>query len=129
MPRFESFKNISQGIFYWVILIVIGLIVAWLATSAIGNFVLDRQADNLKPPDVEKARYGFLINATNQTVFTNNYEIGYHTNSAGEFDKRFNVYTLTGYYEFSNGKYRWHKTDITLDEFYFGRIMLIDRGD
>lgn len=128
MPRFESFKNISQGIFYWIVIAVIALIAIWLVISTVGNVVLNRQAEVPTVPDADKCRYAFFIEATNQTVFTDKYDIAYHKDAAGNIDRSKKVFTLHGYYELNKKKYLWNKGDITLDEFYFGKILLIDRG-
>jgi hypothetical protein len=121
MPRFESFKNISQGIFYWIIITVICLLAVWIIISGIGNIVLNNQAKAAQPPAIEKARYAFFINATNESIFTSHYEIKSHSNNP--------VYILHGYYEIKNKKYYWHDSDLTLDEFYFGKILLVDRTE
>jgi hypothetical protein len=127
MPRFEGFKNISQGIFYWLVIVAVGLVVTWLVISGIGNAVLNHQADAAKVPDIEKARYGFFISATNESVFTNSYEVSYHKTPLGQFDTVKKVYILHGYFEFNKKKYTWNKADISLDEFYFGKILVVDR--
>lgn len=126
MPRFESFKNISQGIFYWLIIAAICLIAVWFIISGIGNYVLNRQ--EVKYPEADKARYALFITATSNTVFTDKYDISYHMTPTGEADKTKRVYTLHGYFELVKGKYVWNKGNISLDEYYWGKITLITRG-
>lgn len=68
-------------------------------------------------PIMEKdypAEYSFKIKVTGSTVFTNDYDVNYL-----DEDK---VYTLHGYYENIDGKFKYKDIDLILDERYFGVI-------
>lgn len=119
MARFESFKNISQGIFYWLLLAVIIVLVAWIILSTVGNFVLDRQAGP-KAPDVEDARYAIVIPATGQVIYAGDYSV--NLTRAGH-----KVYTLSGYYELQGDKWVYNGGNIPINEYYVGKIDVIVR--
>jgi len=78
----------------------------------------DRPGDNSlpKPPAVSKAAWSVTIRNTGNVIYTNSYD---HPTDA--------VYILHGYYEIKDGKYRQHKNDLTLDELYFGDIIIKKR--
>lgn len=129
MPKFEGFKNISQGIFYWIVIAVIILIGAWLVTSIVGNIILNNQNKPIGEPDINKAHYAVLIHATNEVLFTDKYDTGYHVDLSGSQDKSLHVYTLHGFFELKGKKYIWHKKDNSLDEYYFGKIEVLKRQE
>ena len=98
------------------IVLLVGLIcgVAWILLSVVGNiWTNDGTADY---PSVDKARYKLTIRATGEMLFTNDCDLP--TNG---------VYVMNGYYELSDGEYRWHDISQTLDEKYFGPIRLEKR--
>lgn len=86
----------------------------WFCLSILGNTLLSDSTPEY--PDVEKARYQFLIKNTGEYVFTDDYN---------EITK--GSYLLHGYYELKDGKYRWHDKDAPLDEKYFGPIRVKKR--
>lgn len=113
MNRFAGFKNLMTGMFFCVAIIVGILFVIWIILSIIGNCAIN-EAGYI--PDIDDAKYEIRISATGESLFAKEYD----NPSDG-------IYILHGYYEYKDDKFRWHKSDLKLDEFYYGKIEIIQR--
>ena len=109
--RFAGFRDFSTGVIIWVAIIFIILAVVWFILSFIANCT---NFGEPTVPDIEKAEYEFTIRANGRILYTNSYEVS--TN--GDCDK----FTLYGYYEFQDNKFKWNDKDLILDEYYYGSI-------
>lgn len=113
-----------QAINEWLSIIIkvgaIGLIVLgalWFCTSIFANvFEVDYGMPDYPPAD--KARYQVLLKTTGWVYLTNEYE---------QVDD--GVYRLHGFYELDRRKWEWHDSVVTLDEQYFGDIIIERRTD
>lgn len=105
MPLLDtSNKTMSLIIKILLLVLMIGG-VSWIILSCGVNLWW-----NDKSPDIPSAKYSILIENTGRYIFTDDL-----TTDDG-------VYELHGYYELSEGKYRWHDTTLKLDPKYFGDI-------
>lgn len=115
MNRFVGFKNLSAGVMYWFIIVALVVFVAWMILGVLGNCT-NIGSDEVKLPDIDDAGYEFYIKANGRMIFTDEYMII----SDG-------IYILNGYYELMDNKYKWHDSDLELDEYYFGEIQVTKR--
>lgn len=95
-----------------IILIVLGVIYTGITIWA--NFFIS-QPGKVKAPATNKAQYTVILEATGNTYYTDN------------FIKDGNIYYLQGFWELSDGKYRYHAKSIKLDEAIFGKITVRSR--
>tara|TARA_Y100000310_G_scaffold302640_2_gene340242 strand:+ start:1066 stop:1401 length:336 start_codon:yes stop_codon:yes gene_type:complete len=92
-------------------LIIFGLIIVGLVYIGITVYANLRGDPELyKLPSISKAQYEFTIYNTNNIIYTNEYE------------QDGTSYTLHGYYELIDDRYKRRDLDIVLDEAIFGTI-------
>lgn len=117
LSRAESWTNIIKNV---VIIAGIALAVFFGALSIYANMTEGRPVDNSlpKPPAIDKAQWEVTIKNTGNILYTNSY---LHPSD--------NLYILNGYWEIDGKKYKQHKNDLTLDETYFGDILVKKRGN
>ena len=114
LSRAESWTNIIKNV---VIIGGISIAVFFGAISIYANITEDNPGSGPpKPPDISKAAYEVKIVNTGNVIYTDSFE------QLAE-----GVYTLHGYYEIHDGKYKLRKFDITLDEHFFGDIIIKKR--
>ena len=111
--RFAGFRDLSAGILFWVFIIVVIGIFVWLVFSFIGNCT---NFGIPTAPDIDKAKYQVFIKANGRMLYTDEYSIS-----------KPGIYTLSGYYEFQDNKFKWHDDDLNLDEYYYGPIEITKR--
>lgn len=87
----------------------------WFAVSIYGN-VADGKPTAPGLPDISTASYSVKITTTGQTLLAEKYEIL----KAGDPQ----VFTLDGYYSLRGNKWRWNKSVLRLDEYYWGDIII-----
>jgi len=113
LSRFAGFKNLTQGILFILLIIVVVIFFAWLILSGVGNCM---NPDEVKSPSIEDAQYRVFIRASNEVVFTHDYD-----------EPEEGIYILNGYYEYKDGKYKHHESLLTLNEYYYGPIEISKR--
>ena len=84
----------------------------WFILCIWGNVAETRAESEPTMPSISKARYEFLIGNTGQTVLTPKYT------------KDGTAYYLQGYYELKDNRWLWRRNTLTLDEKYFGPIVV-----
>lgn len=89
--------------------------VLWFALSIWGNIDegLAKNNDITEMPDPPVTAYEVVIAGTNQPLYTDSYTKISDT-----------VHKLSGYYELNKGKWEYKKTELLLDEFYYGDIIV-----
>ncbi len=100
-------------------LVVIGVVVLgglWIGLSVYGNAIESKGIT--EPPSVIKAQYQFIVAATGNCFLTDEYE-ELRPNADGS-----QIFTLKGYYYMEDKKWVHTKNELTLDEFYFGKILM-----
>jgi hypothetical protein len=113
--------NISTSIIKNIVIIGgICLVAAFMSLSVVANFTEDKPAGTGLPksPSVEKAQYEIKVKTTGQVLYTNNYE---HPSDA--------VYLLHRFYAVDGKKYKLFKTDLLMNERYFGPITITKRKE
>lgn len=116
MNRFVGFKNFTQGMLFIAIIIIGIVFVGFIIISIVGNIQLGCSSKEIKPPDIEKAQYQVYVKATRKIYYTNRYEV-----INGK------IHILHGYYEPRNGKYIYNPSDIMLNAYYFGDVIINKR--
>ncbi len=97
-----------------ILLVLVTLIILsgiiWVGLSIYVNFF--RQPEGALPdmPDSSKAAYIVLIKNTGNLLLTD------------EYKKQGDIYILQGYWELVEGKWRFRKTELKLNEGIFGKI-------
>ena len=117
MPWLDTSNKTFSLLIKIVVLVILICAALWFCLSILGNTLLADRPPDL--PDVEKARYQFIIKNTGRYIFTDDY-------SEHEYLKGI-CYDLHGYYELSDGKYRWHDKDLMLCKSLFGDIQVKKR--
>lgn len=113
MTFLESTNAAAKLALKIVILIILLAALMWVGTCAYANIV-ERLGDNHpKMPSIDKARYTVTIRSIGETYLTNKY-----TKLSD------NQYILHGYWEIRDNKYRYRALDLSLDEYYFGDILI-----
>jgi hypothetical protein len=99
-------------------IVIVGGIVCAVLVFGISIYANVQEGNNgkLKSPSIEDARYEFLFTNTGRLIYTDEYQI--------EGD---GVYLLKTFYNERSGKYRKQQIELTLDEKYFGEIIVTDR--
>jgi len=95
-----------------VVLIVLGI--TWLGISIYANFQEYNFTDIKNEPSIEKAQYEFKIVTTGEIILTEEFD----SVKSGNRSK----YILHGYYKINADKWKYSKSDLILDENYFGKI-------
>jgi hypothetical protein len=114
LNRAESWSNILKNL-----VIIGGIVIAvlFLSISIYANATEDKLTGGVpKPPAIDKAAWEVKIANTGNVIYTNSWE----QPDAG-------IYLLHGYYELNGGKYKRHKNDLALDEYFFGDIIIKKR--
>jgi hypothetical protein len=110
--------NLSTSIIKNIVIIGgISIAAIYLLVSVIANATEDRPGSGPKPPSIEKAGWALDIKTTGQTLYTNKYE-----------QSSDDIYILHGFYAIDGKKYKRFKTDLTIDERYFGEISIHKRS-
>ena len=113
MTFLESTNAIAKLALKIVILIILLAALMWAVTCAYANIVERLGNDSPKMPSIDKARYTVTIRSIGETCLTNKY--------TRLSDARV---ILHGYWEIKDNKYQYHDIDLTLDEYYFGDILI-----
>lgn len=100
-----------------VILVVIVLFIAWVGTCVYSNFIAKPDTGQLHVPDKDKAAYSVIIQNTRNLLLTNDYE------QQGQ-DVGSRVFILHGFWELQGKEYNYKDTDVLLDEYIFGEIII-----
>jgi len=95
-------------------LVAIILGIAWLGLSVYANFQEYNFIEIKNDVSIEKAQYEFKIGTTGEILLTEDFD----SVKSGDRSK----YVLHGYYKIIGEKWKYNKSDLTLDENYFGRI-------
>lgn len=95
-------------------LVAIILGIAWLGLSVYANFQEYNFIEIKNDVSVEKAQYEFRIVTTGEVLITDDFD----SIVSGSREK----YTLHGYYKIIGDKWKYSKSDLPLDENYFGPI-------
>ena len=95
-------------------LVAIILGIAWLGLSIYANFQEYNFIEIKNDVSVEKAQYEFKIVTTGEILLTEDFD----SVASGERSK----FVLHGYYKIIGDKWKYSKSDLTLDENYFGPI-------
>jgi len=100
------------------IFVVVGGLV-WFGAGLYANITENNSTTELPDfPDIAKAEYAVAFKATGNIILTDRYS----KPSEGR-------YTLHGYWEARDGKYRYNDIDLTVDEVYFGDIIITKRRE
>lgn len=115
LQRANDFTSLVLKIFAIVLIAILAL---WVAVSVWGNIAIhNAQAPHTtNPPTVSAAPYQFYITATGQTMYSKSYTMP----SKG-------IYVLTNYYELVKDKWLYRASKVTLDEYYWGKIVFTAR--
>lgn len=104
------------------ILIIFFLILAvgWAGTCAYANFFHKDtpQLNTPKMPEIDKAGYTIYMKATRQTILTDDWQEG-----------RPGIYLIKGYWEVIEDEYKYRDSNLTLNEEYFGEIIIRKRAE
>lgn len=98
--------------FFAILAIVVGIV--WMGISIYANFQEFNFIEIKNEPSVEKAQYEFKIVTTGEVLLTQDFD----SSASGDRSK----YILHGYYKIIKDKWKYNKSDLSLDENYFGRI-------
>lgn len=93
-------------------LIIMIAVLGYVSVCAFASY----KGCGLDEPDIPEVRYSVRIEVTGLTIFTDDYEV----KASSEAGKQ--IYTLHGYYEQVDGKYKYKDIDLVLDEKDFGEI-------
>lgn len=104
---FSSMKNIALAILLWGI---IGFGILELGGCVYVNFIQKDPGAPVEAPSVEKAQYQAYVRANHQYYYSDNAK------------KDGGVIILKGFYSMADGKYRYNRSQLVLDEEYFGPI-------
>lgn len=113
-----AINSFRDGLNQWLSIILklafiagIVLFIMWMGLSVFAN-----ATENKGLPSVAKAQHEFFIKATGESLLTDDYDI------VGN-----GSYILHGFYRLDGGKWRYQKVDFTLNEEYWGTILVRDR--
>jgi hypothetical protein len=102
-------------------IVFIAVAIIWGGISIYVNITEnDNPAGVIKPPDITDAGYIITFKNTGQVIFTDDVVT---TNEAGR-----DIHTVSGYYESNKGKFRFIDSNLVLDEYYFGDIIIQRRS-
>ncbi len=90
-----------------IIMIIVGVLYA--GTCVYANF-MQKALGEYKVPSIEEAKYEFTIRNTGNVLFS-----GIYSTRGAEF-------TLTGYWELVDDKYKYRDSQLKLDQKIFGTI-------
>lgn len=123
--KINSFRDSSNAWlslllkFVLIVFAVVGTV--WIGLSVYANFQEYNIIEIKSEPSIEKAQYEFKIVTTGEVVLSGDFD------SAASGDRQ--KYTLHGYYKIIGDKWKYIKSDLTLDENYFGKIQWRLRTD
>lgn len=103
-----------KRVVYGFVFLIIGVIVLYGAIVIYGNIQF-ANANPYKVPDADKAAYSARIINTGLTFYSD------------DAIKQGKMLKMQGYWDLTDGKYRYLKTDLILDEDIFGPIRLTKR--
>lgn len=121
--KINSFRDGTNAWLNLVLKIVLivggGAFIAWVIFSGFITWPNNNFLEIKNDVSVEKAQYEFKIITTGEVLLTENFD----SVKSGDRSK----YILHGYYKIIGEKWKYSKTDLTLDENYFGRIEYQER--
>ena len=117
----DKINSFRDGTYSWMKLFflfiaIIGVIVgiAWMGISIYANFQEYNFTGIKNEVSVEKAQWEFRIVTTGEVLLTEDFD----SVASGDRSK----YILHGYYKIIKDRWKYTKSDLTLDENYFGKI-------
>lgn len=124
MPLRNSLNEWLSVILKIMLICVVALLVIWGGLSVWANVFANSEPGGIpKMPSVSKAQNIVLIKATGQVLLTKKYDQAVSPNNPADM-----LYTLHGYYEIADSKWRWRESTLALDEYYFGDITVKRRS-
>lgn len=118
MPLSGSLNAWLSVILKIMLICIAVLLVIWGGLSVWANVFANSGSGGIpKMPSISKAQNIVLIKATGQVLLAKKYDVAVSPNNQADM-----IYTLHGYYEIANGKWKWRESTLPLDEYYFGSI-------
>ena len=121
MSWLQKINETLSIILKFMAIVFIAVAIFWAGISIYVNITeKDNPAGLLNPPAIADAGYIITFKTTGQAIFTD----GIVTfNESGR-----EIHTVSGYYENKKGKFRFNKSTLVLDEYYFGEINIQRRN-
>ena len=118
----DKINSFRDGANAWITLLLKVLLIfaavvgiAWMGLSLYANFQEYNFIEIKSEPSVEKAQYEFRIVTTGEVILSQDFD----SVVSGDRQK----YILHGYFKVDNDKWKYIKSDLILDENYFGEIL------